>query len=131
MATEQTLDMPRNVMASLRPVLLAAYRDLDRLRHDFPVVLLEAPGEDGFAVSLSTVVNRLALELAPRGVEGERLRRHLLRLEHEIRSAVAAGAQGEFQPTSACAASTCWPRPPSPCSSTASWRAATPNCRRS
>ena len=82
-------------IGSLRPALLAAYRDLDRLRHDFPVVLLEAPGEDGFAVSLSTVVNRLALELAPRGVEGERLRRHLLRLEHEIRSAVAAGAQGE------------------------------------
>ncbi|MBK9681785.1 MAG: hypothetical protein IPO59_00310 [Betaproteobacteria bacterium] len=83
-------------IGSLRPALLAAYRDLDRLRHDFPVVLLEAPGEDGFAVSLSTVVNRLALELAPRGVEGERLRRHLLRLEHEIRSAVAAGAQGEL-----------------------------------
>lgn len=46
-------------IGSLRPALLAAYRDLDRLRHDFPVVLLEAPGEDGFAVSLSTVVNRL------------------------------------------------------------------------
>ena len=81
---------------TLRPALLAAYGDLNRLRHDYPVVLLEAPGEDGFAVALSTVVNRLALELAPRGIEGERLRRHLLRLEREIRSAVAAGAQGEL-----------------------------------
>lgn len=81
---------------TLRPALLAAYGDLNRLRHDFPVVLQEAPGADGFAVALSTVVNRLALDLAPRGAEGERLRRHLLRLEREIRSAVAAGAQDEL-----------------------------------
>jgi hypothetical protein len=82
--------------STLRPALLAAYGDLNRLRHDYPVVLLEAPGEDGFAVALSTVVNRLALALAPRGIEGERLRRHLLRLEREIRGAVAAGAKGEL-----------------------------------
>ena len=58
------------------------------------MVLLETPGEDGFAIALSTLVSRLALELAPRGIEGERLRRHLLRLEREIRSAVAAGRAG-------------------------------------
>jgi len=81
-------------IGTLRPALLAAYGDLSRLRHDYPVVLLETPGNDGFAVALSTVVSRLALELAPRGIEGERLRRHLLRLEREIRAAVAAGAQG-------------------------------------
>jgi len=83
-------------IGTLRPALLAAYGDLNRLRHDYPVVLLEAPGADGFAIALSTLVNRLALELAPRGIEGERLRRHLLRLEHEIRTAVAAGAQGDL-----------------------------------
>lgn len=81
---------------TLRPALLAAYGELDRLRHDYPVVLLDAPGDDGCAVALSTVVGRLALELAPRGIEGERLRRHLLRLEREIRSAVAAGATGRL-----------------------------------
>ncbi|MBE0549675.1 MAG: hypothetical protein IH627_18855, partial [Rubrivivax sp.] len=83
-------------VGTLRPALLAAYGDLNRLRHDYPVVLLEAPGEDGFAVALSTLVNRLALALAPRGIEGERLRRHLLRLEREIRTAVADGAQGDL-----------------------------------
>jgi len=83
-------------IGTLRPALLAAYGDLNRLRHDYPVVLLGAPGEDGFAIALSTLVSRLALELAPRGIEGERLRRHLLRLEREIRTAVAAGAQGEL-----------------------------------
>ena len=60
------------------------------------MVLLEAPGEDGFAIALSTVVSRLALELAPRGIEGERLRRHLLRLEREIRARWRPGAQGEL-----------------------------------
>ena len=83
-------------IGTLRPALLAAYGDLNRLRHDYPVVLLDTPGPDGFAIALSTVVNRLALELAPRGVEGERLRRHLLHLEREIRMAVAAGARGEL-----------------------------------
>lgn len=83
-------------IGELRPALLAAYGDLNLLRHDYPVVLLEAPGDDGFAIALSTLVNRLALQLAPRGIEGERLRRLLLRLEREIRTAVAAGAQGEL-----------------------------------
>ena len=83
-------------VGTLRPALLAAYGDLNRLRHDYPVVLLETPGDHGFAIALSTLVNRLALELAPRGIEGERLRRHLLRLEREIRTAVAGGAQGEL-----------------------------------
>jgi len=83
-------------IGTLRPALLAAYGDLNRLRHDYPLVLLDPPGPDGFAVALSTVVNRLALDLAPRGIEGERLRRHLLRLEREIRTAVAAGMKGEL-----------------------------------
>jgi ferredoxin len=81
-------------VAALRPALMAPYRDLNRLRHDYPVVLPEQPGDDGFALPLSTVVSRLAAALAPRGIEGERLRRHLLRLERGIRRAVDAGATG-------------------------------------
>jgi len=80
--------------ADLWPALMAPYRDLSRLRHDWPLVLLEEPGDDGYALPLSTVVSRLAAELAPRGIEGERLRRHLLRLEREIRGAVMEGATG-------------------------------------
>ena len=78
----------------LQPALMAPYRDLTRLRHDFPLVLLDDPGDDGFAIPLATVVSRLAAELAPRGLEGERLRRHLLRLERDIRTAVLEGAEG-------------------------------------
>jgi ferredoxin len=82
-------------VAALRPALLAPYRDLARLRHDYPVVLLEAPGPGGCVLPLATVVGRLAAELAPRGIEGERLRRHLLRLEAELRRMVIdEGVQG-------------------------------------
>jgi ferredoxin len=80
--------------ADLWPALMAPYRDLSRARHDWPLVLIEQPGDDGHALPLSTVVSRLAEELAPRGLEGERFRRHLLRLEREIRSAVMQGATG-------------------------------------
>ena len=78
----------------LRPALLAPYRDLARLRYDFPLVLIDEPGDDGCAVPLSAVVSRLAGDLAPRGIEGERLRRHLLRVEREIRHAVLQGETG-------------------------------------
>ena len=44
--------------------------------------------------SLSAVVGELISDLAPRGIEGERLRRQLLRLEREIRVLIAAGATG-------------------------------------
>jgi ferredoxin len=78
----------------LRPALLAAYRDLGRLRYDFPLVLL-APAEGGpVARSLTGVVNELASALAPAGPAGEALRKHLLHVEQGIRRATAAGATG-------------------------------------
>ena len=81
-------------VGTLRPALLAGYRDLTRLRYDFPVVLPEAGRDPEYVVSLSTLVNRLLAELAPRGIEGERLRKHVLRLERELRSRVAQGTSG-------------------------------------
>lgn len=82
----------------LRPALLGAYRDLAALRHDFPLVLIEEPrASDPEAVrSLSSLVDAALREVAPRGIEGERLRRHALQLEHEIRVAVEAGQQGRL-----------------------------------
>ena len=78
----------------LRPALLAPYRDLNALRHDFPMVLVEhAVGAD-FVRPLSGLVDDLAREVAPRGIEGERLRRHALQLEHQIRCAVDRGERG-------------------------------------
>jgi hypothetical protein len=81
-------------VATLRPALLAPYRELNRLRHDYPLVLIDEPGGEGFALSLSSVVNQVLHKLAPRGIEGEHLRKSLLRLEREMRSMVAGGAQG-------------------------------------
>jgi hypothetical protein len=80
----------------LRPALLAPYRDLAALRHDFPVVLAERAGGQEFVRSLSGLVDTMLQDVAPRGIEGERLRRHALQLEHEIRRAVADGATGSL-----------------------------------
>ena len=79
---------------SMRPALFAGYRDLTRLRHDYPLVLLDGGSADGFAASLSILVNRVLESLAPRGIEGERLRKHVLRLERELRTLLAAGRRG-------------------------------------
>ena len=78
----------------LRPALLAPYRDLSALRHDFPVVLVERDSGPEFVHSLSSLVDAVLQDVAPRGVEGERLRRHALQLEHEIRRSVDLGASG-------------------------------------
>jgi hypothetical protein len=78
----------------LRPALLAAYRDLPRLRYDFPIVLAEGVDTPQCVCALSGLVDAVLKDVAPRGIEGERLRRHALQLEHEIRRAVDAGATG-------------------------------------
>ena len=82
------------LQAGFRPALLAAYRDLTRLRYDYPVVLLERDIGTDYVKSLSSVMGDLIADIAPRGIEGERLRKHLLRLEREIRSLTAAGTAG-------------------------------------
>lgn len=80
--------------AQLRPALFAGFRELTALRYDFPVVLVEGEGE--FARSLTSVVDELLREIAPRGMAGERMRRSVLRLEREIRVLVAKGAFGSL-----------------------------------
>ena len=74
----------------LRPALLAPYRDLAALRHDFPAGARRARGGPDFVRSLSSLVDAVLKDVAPRGIEGERLRRHALQLEREIRRAVDA-----------------------------------------
>jgi hypothetical protein len=83
--------------AGFRPALLAAYRDLTRLRYDYPVVLVEGDAGAQYAQSLSSVIGGLIAVLAPRGIEGERLRKQLLRLERELRVLVAGGANGTLR----------------------------------
>ncbi|HEX4858666.1 MAG TPA: hypothetical protein VFV17_06575 [Usitatibacteraceae bacterium] len=80
----------------LRPALLAPYRDLAALRHDFPVVLDARIGGPEFVRTLSGVVDGVLRDVAPRGIDGERLRRHGLQLETAIRRAIAGGASGNL-----------------------------------
>jgi hypothetical protein len=81
-------------VGGLRPAPFAAYRDLTRLRYDFPVVLPQPGNDAGFALSLSSVVNGLLQTIAPRGLEGERMRKQVLRLERELRVMLAQGTGG-------------------------------------
>ena len=78
----------------LRPALFAGYRDLSLLRHDFPLVLVTGSGGAITVCSLSGIVDEVLLDVAPRGIAGERLRKHALALEREIRKRVAAGDTG-------------------------------------
>jgi ferredoxin len=76
----------------LRPALMAGFRDLTELRYDFPVVLAEGAPEEHCVTSLSSIVDEVLRRVAPRGIDGERLRRHGLQLEREIRVLLAEGA---------------------------------------
>jgi ferredoxin len=81
-------------VGTLRPASLAGFRDLTRLRYDYPLVLPESTADPQFAHSLSAVVGALLAEVAPRGLEGERMRKQVLRLERELRAMLASGATG-------------------------------------
>lgn len=79
---------------AMRPALLARYRDLSALRYDFPVVL--APGAAGpeCIQPLSGLIDALLAEVAPPGVDGDRVRKHVIRLEREIRARLSRGEAG-------------------------------------
>ena len=77
----------------LHPALFAGYRDLTKLRYDFPLVLVQNATDRGFVQCLSAIVDGVVHEIA-QGDDGERLTRHLLRLEQEIRVLMAEGASG-------------------------------------
>jgi hypothetical protein len=79
----------------LRPALFAAYRDLTCLRYDFPLVLVEERPDGAFVEPLSGLVDAILDKIA-KGDDGERIRKHVLRLEQEIRVQLAAGASGSF-----------------------------------
>ena len=79
--------------AEARPALLAQYLDLTALRYDFPLVLLRDAGEKGYVQCLSGIVDNVVHGLV-KDDSGDRLTRHLLRQEREIRLLLAAGARG-------------------------------------
>ena len=80
---------------------------LTTLRYDFPLVLLRDAGDKGYAQCLSGIVDQVVHSLV-KDEAGDRLTRHLLRLEHEIRVLAAAGARGTM-PRFASASRSCQP----------------------
>jgi hypothetical protein len=79
----------------LRPALLAAYRDLARLRYDFPLVLAHDASGEASVEPLSRRIDR-ALEAAAADRDADRLRAHALRVEREVRAMAAAGTNGSL-----------------------------------
>ena len=76
----------------MRPALMAAYRNLDELRYDFPLILAGSGGE--YVQSLTATVDAALRAVAPPGVPGEAMRRRGLKIEREIRRLAAAGERG-------------------------------------
>jgi ferredoxin len=66
---------------ALRPALLAAYRDLTKLRYDFPLVLRANPKDDPVFEPLTALTDRL--------IEGGADRQQALRVEREQRARTA------------------------------------------
>jgi hypothetical protein len=79
---------------NLRPGLLTRFGDLTQLRYDFPVVLVAGRADETGIQSLTALVNGILQAIAPRGIEGEAMRRHVLGLEREIRTLAANGGSG-------------------------------------
>ncbi len=79
----------------LYPAILAGYRDLTALRYDFPLVLVGA-GDDGKPLqSLSELVDSAVKNIAA-DTDADRLQKHALRIEREIRKLVAEGSAGSL-----------------------------------
>jgi hypothetical protein len=80
---------------ALRPALLARYRDLTTLRYDFPVALVENAPDDTYVQSLSGIIDGILHGFA-QGDDGERVTRHILRLEQQVRALMAEGTKGSL-----------------------------------
>jgi ferredoxin len=80
-------------LVSLRPALQSGYRDLSKVRHDFPLLLanqVDAPVQS-FTALVDAAIQRIA-----KGDDADRTRRQVLRVEQEVRKLLAEGAQGSL-----------------------------------
>lgn len=78
-----------------RPVLLAQYRDLTALRYDFPLVLLRNSGAKDGVQCLSAIVDDVVRNVV-KDEDADRVTKHLLRLEQEIRMLLGSGETGSL-----------------------------------
>jgi ferredoxin len=79
----------------LRPALLARYRDLDALRHDFPLALIPGQTDGNAAQPLSALIDA-ACARAGEQSDAERLRKHGRRIERELRKLAGERSKGQL-----------------------------------
>jgi hypothetical protein len=79
----------------LRPALFAGYRDLSKLRYDFPLILIRDGTGEASVQSLSSLFNGALKEIAAAD-DGEKLRKHALRIEREIRALATEGSSASL-----------------------------------
>ena len=79
----------------LRPALMAPYRHLSELRHDYPLILADGAGPETSVVSLSGLFDGL-LDAVAAGDDEARIRHHGRRLEREIRERAGRGASARL-----------------------------------
>jgi ferredoxin len=79
----------------LRPALFAGYQDLTELRYDFPLLLVDGRADASFAQSLSGLIDSALASVAV-GADGERIRKHVLRIEQEIRALATGTGPSSF-----------------------------------
>jgi hypothetical protein len=80
---------------SFRPALFANYRDLKRLRYDFPLILGSGDTQD-WVRSLADSTDLALQKSAAEGIDGEETRRQVLNLEQEIRHLVSEKQSGSL-----------------------------------
>jgi hypothetical protein len=80
-----------------RPALFARYAALDRLRYDYPLVLVDDASGKTLFRPLMRVVDEVLSATAEPGPEGEALRQQVLRLEARIRARLAKGGGGTLR----------------------------------
>ena len=80
---------------NLRPALFSGYRELTRLRYDFPLVLIDGANDGRFVEPLSRLIDGILNKVAI-GPDAERIRKNVLSLEESIRVRISNGATGLF-----------------------------------
>jgi ferredoxin len=81
--------------SNLLPALFARYRELEKLRYDFPLVLVCEDSGETWVQSLSELFDTMLRAIAEEA-KGDRLIQHGLRIEREIRTLLAEGVTGSF-----------------------------------
>jgi len=79
----------------LIPALLSNYRDLSRIRYDYPMVLIDNQKE-AYAGSLSSIIDEVLEKSSSQGEEGERMKNNVLKLESAARKLTEQGKSGSL-----------------------------------